>query len=360
MIQKLYDPDLPQNERNRIVQIAVELTKRKAYRECMGVGQHRGAVEGGHVIPRSWLRNICDGSGKVRAFSRLPINVFKAGLKDGDDFPFEDHLNNILVGSFTCRNHEEMFGPTDNPEMDLSNSKILNLLVYKPIMSSLWQHKLLLQQAEAGLAEVPNSEPFQREVELHRQQVIGLEHYKQLTEGCLSPQNCQKCNGGKCNIIGHKVFHIPGISALAVSDFSNGIRTRINPRFGSIEYIMNWGITVVPQSKGHKVIFHHFIEEEELNIPVGQLLGKLQGKRLQSEISYWILKSFENIAISPARWEQFGRQRRQAILDIFSNELPDIGFGSLERIEKWESDRFKPPAPAPNPHQINLFNPSKR
>ena len=253
-----------------------------------------------------------------------------------------------------------MFGPTDNPEMDLSNSRILNLLVYKPIMASLWRHKLLLQQAEAQLAEVPNSEPFQMEVELLRQQVIGLEHYKQLTEGCLSPQNCLKCNGSKCKTIGHKVFHIPGIPALAVSDFSNGIRTRINPRFGSIEYIMNWGITVVPQSKGHKVVFHHFIEEEELNIPVGQLLGHLQGKRLQGEISYWILKSFENIAINPARWEQYGRHRRQAILDVFSNELPDIGFGSMERIEKWERDRFRPPAPGQNPHQINLFNPNKR
>ena len=249
MIRKLYGPDLPQNERKRIAQIAVELTKRKAYRECLGVGQHSGAVEGGHVTPRSWLRKICDENDKVRVFSKLPINVFRSGLKEDDHLPLLDHLNNVLVRSFTCRNHEEMFGPTDNPEMDLSNSRILNLLVYKPIMASLWRHKLLLQQAEAQLAEVPNSEPFQMEVELLRQQVIGLEHYKQLTEGCLSPQNCLKCNGSKCKTIGHKVFHIPGIPALAVSDFSNGIRTRINPRFGSIEYIMNWGITVVPQSR---------------------------------------------------------------------------------------------------------------
>ena len=360
MIQKLYEPDLPQIERNRIAQIAVELTKRKAYRECLGVGQHSGAVEGGHVTPRSWLRKICDENGKVRAFAKLPINVFGAGLKEGDNFPFSDHLNNILVGSFTCRNHEEMFGPTDNPEMDLSDSKVLNLLVYKPIMASLWQHKLLLQQAEAQLAEVPNSEPFQNEVELHRQQVLGLEHYKQLTEGCLSPQSCLNCKGGKCKIIGHKVFHIPGTPALAVSDFSNGIRTRINPRFRSVEYIMNWGMTVVPQSKGHKVIIHHFIEEEEFNIPVGQLLAQLQGKRLQGEISNWILKSFDNIAISPARWEQFGESRRRAMLDVFTNEMPDIGFGSMERVQRWERDRFKPDMPAPNPHQINLFNRNKR
>ena len=253
-----------------------------------------------------------------------------------------------------------MFGPTDNPDMDLTDIGILNLLVYKPIIAGLWQHRLLLQRAEAQLAEVPERELFQMEVKLHRQQVFGLEYYKQLTEGCIKPQTCRKCKGGKCRVIGHKTFHIPGKPALAVSDFTNGIRRRENPRFRSVEYIMNWGMTVLPHSEGHKVIFHHFIDEEDMNVPVGQLLTQLQGKKLQGEISYWILKSFENIALNPSRWEQFGPSRRKAMLDVFSNELMDIGFGSVERIEKWERERFKPETPAPNPHQINLFNPNKR
>ena len=48
------------------------------------------------------------------------------------------------------------------------------------------------------------------------------------------------------------------------------------------------------------------------------------------------------------------------MLDVFANEMPDIGFGSMERVQRWEQDRFKPHTPAQNPHQINLFNPNKR
>ena len=360
MIRRLYEPDLPQNERSRIAQIAVDLTKRKAYRECLGVGQCKGGVEGGHVIPRSWLRKICNDNGEVRVFSKLPLNVFKSHMDNGLDFPVLEHVNNVLVGSFTCRAHEEMFAPIDNPDVDLSDCGNLNLLLYKAVMAGLWQHKLFLQQAEAELAEVPQSDLFQLEAKLHRQQVMGLEHYKQLTEGCINPQTCRKCKGGKCRVIGHKIFQIPGQPALAASGFSDGIRTKINPRFRSAEYIMNWGITVLPHSEGHKVIFHHFTEDEDISVSVGQLLSQLQGKKLQGEISYWILKSFEDIAISPARWEQFGQSRRQAMLDVFSNEIPDIGFGDMGKIEKWERDRFRPETPASNPHQINLFNPNKR
>lgn len=360
MVRKLYVPDLPQNERNRITQLAVNSTKRRSYRNCKAIGRCKGAIAGGHVIPRSWLRKICDDKGQVRVFSELPLNVFKANLEETHYFPILEHFNNVFVSSFTCEEHEKLFSPTDNPDPDLSDSRSLNLMVYKPIIAGLWREELLLKSVEAELNEVPQSELFQSMVQLQQQRVIGLEHYKQQTEGCLQPEICKKCQGGKCKVIAHKIFHIPGEPALAVSDFSDGIRTRVNPRFRSVEYIVNWGITVLPLSKGHKVIFHHFIEEESIIEPKGQSLSHLQGKKLQGEISYSILKSFENIAISPGRWEQFGESRRQAILDLFTNEMPDVGFGSMERIQRWERDRFKPDMPAHNPHQINLFNPNKR
>ena len=326
----------------------------------MGTGGCQGQVEGGHVIPRSWLRKICDEKGQVRVFATLPLVIFTRYKDDQLWVPKLEHVNNAFVGSFTCRRHEEMFSPIDNPEPDLSQCRNLNLMLYRSIVATLWRHKLFLLQAEAIMVEVPQSERFQFEVELHRQQVMGLEHYKRRAERCLRPETCKNCRGGKCKEIGHKIFHIPGEPALAVSDFSNGIMTRINPRFNSMEYIMNWGMTVLPHSRGHKVIFHHFIEEERIAEPVGQLLSRWQGKKLQGEISYWMLKSFENLAINPGIWERFGESRRQAMLDVFTNEMPDLGFGSMERVQKWERDRFKPDMPAPNPHQINLFNPSKR
>ena len=360
MVRKLHAPDLPRNERRRITQTAVDLTKRRAFKECLGPGKCKGSIEGGHLIPRSWLRKIGNQTGEVRIFTALPINPFKASFENSLSALKLEHVNNVFVGSFTCRNHEEMYEPTEDPDANLSDYRTLNLLAHKPITAALWQQKLLLQQAEAMLAEVPEDEASQFEVELQRQRVIGLQYYKQQAESCLRPKDCAKCKGDRCKVIGHKVFHIPGEPAIAVSDCSDGIRTRINPRFRSVEYIMNWGVTVLPFNEGHTVIFHHFIEEERISVPVGQLLSRLQGKKLQGEISYWILKSFEHIAINPARWEQFGENRRRAILEVFFNEIPDLGFGSMERIKKWERDRFKPPMPAPNPHQINLFNPNKR
>ena len=104
---------------------------------------------------------------------------------------------------------------------------------------------------------------------------------------------------------------------------------------------------------------HHFTDEEYIITPLGQILSHLQGKKLQGQISYWILKSFEDLAISPGRWDQFGK-RRSAMLDVFLNEMPDVGFGTMEQIQKWEEDRFKPDLPARNYNELNLFNPHKR
>ena len=174
MIRKLHAPDLPRNERSRITQTAVDLTKQRAFKECLGPGECKGSIEGGHLIPKSWLRKMSNQTGEVRIFTALPINPFRASIEDSLNALKLEHLNNVFVGSFTCRNHEEMYGPTDDPDANLSDYRTLNLLAHKPITAALWQQKLLLQQAEAMLAEVPEDEAFQFEVELQRQRVIGL------------------------------------------------------------------------------------------------------------------------------------------------------------------------------------------
>lgn len=360
MIRRLNEPSLSENERNRIAQIFVDLTKRRAYRRCLATGQCRGIIVGGHVVPRAWLREICDGEGNVRVFSKLPVNPFKSYSDKTPYFPALEHFNNALVGSFTCAGHEGLFGSIDHTEPDLSNSRNLNLMVYRPIISTLWRQQLLLEAAQAALTEAPESELLQSMGRLQRQRVIGLEFYKRQTERCLSPRDCRRCTGGKCKSIGHRVFRLSGEPAVAASAFSDGIRTRMNPRFGLIENLVNWGLTIVPWNDGHRVILHHFVEEEDIIEPMSQHLSGFQGKKLQREISYQMLKSFENIVIGPRRWDQLGDRRRQAIIDVFTNELPDIGFGSIDTVMKWERDRGRPKTPIPNPNQINLFNPKRR
>ena len=357
MVQELHMPDLPENERKRIAQRATDLTKRKAYKECLAIGECEGPIVGSHSIPRAWLRKICDNDGKVRVFEKLPLNPFRA---NNDTYPVLNHLNSVSVGYFTCERHERLFSRIDDPNLDVCDSGNLNLLVYRPILETLWTQNLLMQQARAKLAEAPQNELFEKEVGLQNQRIAGLRHYKKRIEGCLDPKTCHHCEGGKCRVVGHKTFHIPGEPALAVSGFSDGIRTRANARFNYVQHLMNWGMTVLPLSNGHMVIFHHFIDEEKIIEPLGRMLSHLHGKKLQGQISYWTLKSFEQLAISPSRWEQFGRHRRSAMLDVFYNEMPDVGFGDMEQIQKWDKDFFNPNPLAANYNQLNLFNPEKR
>ena len=358
MIRQLHTPDLAEQERRRISQVAVDVTKRKAYQECLVNGACEGPIVGGHLIPRAWLKRICDDNDKVRVFAELPINVFRADRRP-DSLPVLNHINNAFVGSFTCRRHEQIFFPIDNPDLDITNQGNLNLMLYKSLLGTLWGEKLLLQMAQACLAESPQDEMFKSQVWLQKQRFIGLTHYKLQVEGCLSPQTCDNCSDGRCRVIGHKVFQIPGDPALAASEFSDGIRTRVNPVTNSVQHSMNWGMTVLPLSKGHAVILHHFIEEEDIISPLGQMLSHLPVRKLQGQISYWMLKSFEKLAISPARWGQFGR-RRQAMLDVFLNQTPDVGFGTLDEIRKWEENRLKPYYFALNYNELNLFSPNKR
>ena len=358
MIRKLHTPTLPENERKRIAQIAVDRTKREAYKECLVTGECEGPIVGGHLIPRAWLKRVCDDNEQVQVFAALPISVFRADRRP-NSLPVLNHINNAFVGSFTCRRHEEIFGPIDDPFLDLTNQGNLNFMLYKSILASLWSKKLLLKMAQACLAEVPQDERFTNETVLQQQRISGLEYYKQRVEGCLNPQSCRRCEGGRCKVIDHKMFYIPGEPALAVSEFSGGIRKRVSPGGNFGERITNWGMTVLPLSEGHKVIFHHFTEEEGIIEPLGQVLSHLQGKKLQGQISYWILKSFENLAVSPRRWEQFGK-RSHAMLDVFLKELPDVGFGSMGQMQKWEENRSKRALFVHNYNQLNLFSPDKR
>ena len=233
-------------------------------------------------------------------------------------------------------------------------------MVYRPIIATLWKQGLLLQAAQAALTEAPESELFQSMAQLQRQRVFGLEYYKRQIERCLTLHDCRKCTGGKCKSIGHRVFRLSGEPAVAASDFTDGIRTRINSRFGLVQNLVNWGLTVLPWNDGHRVILHHFVDEEGIIEPMSQHLSRFQGRKLQREISYQMLKSFENIGIDPFRWDQFGDRRRRAIVNVFTNELPDKGFGSIDTVMKWERTRGKSATPISNPNQINLFNPKRR
>lgn len=358
----LHRPELPENRKRRLLQVITDKTKIKSFGKCMYGGSHAARAVGGHVIPRNWLRQISVND-EVKVFTSLPVSDFwnQQVETPGEIAPQirNEHINRATVRRFTCQTHEDALSPTDSINPDTSGVRILNLCTYRPLIAQVWLETLLKQCFEEVTKIVPDDEPFQFQARTHRQNVIGLEQYKMLTEPCLSPDSCNKCIGDKCRVTGHVVRHISGKPTLAVSQFSSGSRTRVNFHFGTIKHIANWGLTIIPTPTGHTAILHYFFEDVPKSLEMRktiQQFGSLNGKTLEQMISVLVLDTCENIAISPAAWDAFGSKRQSAMLDRFGTEQSDKGFGSREQIEKWNREHFQEIRKSPtNPRQLNLF-----
>ena len=336
----------------------MDKSKRRRYKECLVTGDHEGKIVKGHLVPEAWLRKIATDD-HVYVFATHSVNLKDMYSEQGNEIPKLEHVNNALVRYFTCRKHEENFYDTDKTEPDLSNPKILNLMAYKAIIGQQWLESLLMQAHKEAYHEWPDDEVLKYQKRLNSQNVKGLSHYRRQIERCLDPRSCKICKGVACKVVAHKVRHISGKPTLSVSEFCSGARTRIRPIEGAIEYIANWGLTILPTDRGHVAILHYFFEEEEIMAPTIKDVTLLNGRRLESALSELILKSLENIALRPSMWDGIGR-RREAIRTMFDDNMPDIGFGSSDQLWKWEMNRLAPNRRIVNPNQINLFRETKR
>lgn len=346
----LHRPDLTENESRSIAQMLTDKTKPHQYKECLVSGEHKGQIAKGHLIPRSWLTEISLRS-KVMMITEPPINLFWGNR----DRAISVGIGDATTGFFTCEEHEKLFFPIDAKDPDLSSAQSLTLMMYKAIISQLWSQKLMKKAYESILQETPSNEPAQIILWNHKDREQGLTAYKEKIEQCLYPSSCTKCMGQECQSIAHKVWHIAGNPAMAVSQHTDGARAKTAPHQGTEQKIVHWGFTVLPTGKGHAAILHYYRDEEHDLYSLFGGLFKAQGKKLQSELSVLMLDYCENIAISPTHWERLGTKRQQAILQRFWAEMPDFGFGTKEQIEKWERDRLSSEKYVPNMRQLNLF-----
>ena len=356
-MRHLSRPSLPENEKRRYIQDLLEKSKRRNYKECLvsckaAQSEHVKKIVKGHLVPRSWLEKISTDD-HVYVFATHSVNLYH---EQGSEIPKYEHINNALVRYFTCKDHEEFFFCADNAVADLSDLKIPNRMAYKAIIGQLWLERLLQRGYREISASSPQDEVLKRQVHLHSQNVIGLSYYKKEIERCLSPEQCGRCRGRSCRVVGHKVIRMRGEPTVSVSQFCQGSRTRIRYAERQVENIANWGVTVLPNDKGHVAIFHYFLEEEDIVGPTFEYISGLNGRKREAAVSELILKSFENIAISPNMWDHIGK-RKEAIRSAFYDNMPDIGFGSEEQLLKWEKERLHPARfeRVPNPNQINLF-----
>lgn len=365
LLTPLYQPPTSENERKRIANIITDKTKPRAYKNCMVDPSCNRKIVKGHLVPQSWLKKISTKD-EVIPFASFPIYEDYRQVQDvkGDAVKLfhQDlkpaHINNVFVRYFTCQYHEGYFQHIDDLNCDVNDIRNKNWLVYKAIIAQKWNLRLFIRAWKAVLEEQPSNEMFQHMLEHYRQCAIGVGEYEQQTKKCLEPNQCSQCKSGKCETVKHIVRHIPGNPTLAVSQFSQGIKTNINPIRQEVTYLANGGWTVLPDEKGHYVILHYFAEDEDFEIiqRVSRNMERLQGEKLQSSISAQLLDDCENIAISPAVWDRIGKNRQRAMVSRFVENGLDIGIGSRERMIKLEGQRKLDPLVVPNPRQINLFS----
>lgn len=358
MTYELHTPDIPENEARRIGQVLVNSFKRKQFRKCMVGACRRSRAVQGHLVSRSWLNEIAT-SDEVYVFAPYgPLSPFNAA--SDNDVLAREHVNNALTRYFTCEEHEKLFFPIDGFEPDFSKLENVHLVFYKALLAQLWLENFMERAYRKVSRESPKDEFYQTMRRVHAESSHGLRRYKSKVERCLNPDRCKRCQGGPCRVIEYQMRSIRGESTIAASQCSAG--PAVNFRIFSeterhAEFNAICGTTVVPTSQGHVFLYHYFLDEKHLIQRELDHIAAIQGPMLEAYISAILLSDCENIAVRPEFWEGLGERRQRAILDRFHNDLPDIGIGPQEMIDRWNYERMHQTGilPVPNPVQINLF-----
>ena len=358
--RRIDPPLLPEEETRRLQRLFFDKTKPRAFRQCLVFDCHDTKTVDGHVVPRSWMKEI-SGEGHVMSFISRRLRQYP----DSGDVEAEylaevrrEPVSTATVRHFTCANHEKFFFDIDKAQPDTSQARILNLMAYRAVLAQLWT-ELTVRGAHA---EVLNQNPTDELAAFlfhHRQQTAnGLNYYKRELERCLDPARCRRCHGGNCKTIAHVVRHIRGDPVLASSQFSSGLRTEIID-VGLEHPMANWGLTIVPSNNGHTVVLHYFLEDTGISTLMDQAIRNyraLHGRALEQFISMDIIDYTEGFVLSPSAWERFGPKRRDAIVRRFSSEIPFVGVGTDHQIQKYSAELTTGTRPAPpNPKQLNLF-----
>lgn len=350
--------DMPENQRNALLQIITDKTKIDAYQECLISGSDcSDKIVKGHLIPMGWLRVIAEDNQTI-AFAKSSAHTFR--YVEAEHPVTKRAIKQTLIGRFSCEKHEQIFFPVDQKEPDITDTTNLNLLLYRGIIDKMWGQRRLVRAWDALLNEAPNDKAVRVIADTFRHNCTDLSHYKAQVERCLFPKKCATCNYGskQCANIVHKTRELRGDPVLAVAQFSDGGRTRILYD-GEEQITANCGITIFPTSSGHTVVEHYFAEEKPIWGKENSLWPNLQtksGKELEETVSMLALDYCENIAMNPKHWDKFGKKRQLAVRERFT-ATTDTPFGSLEKMQR-QAERQLPtelPKYVPNRRLLNLF-----
>ena len=278
--------------------------------------------------------------------SNVPISV---GYKKG------------TTGYFTCKEHEKIFWEIERQGPDFNNERHLLMLAYKAALHTTWNLSLLKNAHESMIREMTNhSTPHHYLAVAFGETLETMLKYKNAVENCLQPETRGIRNNSIGTSIEHRVKFVKSTPVIAVSQWLCSPKERFVRETDAdylISPIVNRGMTVQPVEGGHMVTSHYLSEEAELVREFTKSIFNASGNPLKRNLSAYLLKHYQYIAISPSTWDQFTPKKRSAIkqywLDTFPT--PDIGLMGVTDYKTHHDHEQRMKLPPPNPNEINLF-----
>ena len=309
-----------------------------------------------HSVPRTILSGMQEHGHVLQPANRISNN--ESGKATGTPMFQSVGIHEASTGYFVCRRHDDTFREIDTPEPDLSNQRILDLLMYRACLKELWiQIKTIDVAKEVGkdIALPPQMLP-----EVKIRAIFDLASKLKYRIGKTRDTTLGDKTQTK-HIVRKIKTELPFLAASSAGSSSDMVWEEYTgsvlslddtQRMTGREPNTSWTITVIPSEQEHAVIVS-CLQGSYIENRFSHIQGA-NGADLEEAISAELLLFCENWFIHPAVWRRFGSRRRESIQETFDNfdQLIEGGYDFRERGKNMKWHEF---LGITNRHQINLF-----
>ena len=309
-----------------------------------------------HSVPRNVLSRMQEHGHVLQPINKISKN--QDGRATGQPILEETGINEASTGYFVCRPHDGLFEKIDAPETDLSDIRILNLLMYRASLKELWTQIKTIETVRNVTKDFALPVEVIADVRLRAISDLVLGLKDQIEESRDQRQS-------KPLRIEHVIKHIrtdfPFLAASSAGSASDVVTEKDTGRVLSLaagkrltgrELNTTWTITVIPKEKEHTVVISYLKGSYAENY-FSHIQGS-NGTDLQEAVSAELLVFCENWFIHPAVWKSFGLKRQKAMQETFDN-FDKIIEGRYDYKNKRKNVKWYEFLGITNRHQINLF-----
>ena len=308
-----------------------------------------------HSVPKNILARLQVNGHVMQPTPRTyKEDTGRAGIQVGLR---EVGINQASTGSFLCRTHEEFFMEIEDPEADISDIRVLNLMMYRATLKERWTQLRTLE----SMREIAKVLPFGMEAHPEIRLRANIDIANRLNLKLTQPTRHQD-DSFKIKHIVRTIKTNSPILAVAQAGSSSDVTADSRSRqVLSMEHTRNftgrepnasWTITIIPKEREH-VFIASFIEGS-LAENFFSHIKQCSGSQLQEAVSAELIKFCENWFVHPTVWNSYGKKRREAIIAAYDN-YSDLIEGEYNFLDKPNNTKWHEFLGIPNRHQINLF-----